>query len=220
MGKNDQKQPSGGLDKTPLKPTSSPTYTVKITFHSATNIPVSDFGKRSSDPFVLAQLNTDLRPRHPTDPPLRYRSPTAYSTTEPRWESSWTVAGVPESGFKLKVRLYDEDPEDHDDRLGKLYISSGRIDKKYRIDKEEYKVHKKGADLFAYGLRSCTAMVSRKIDMHAKMTISVQVLGRTEEEVGKAYTLGCFWWKHFSPLIGRIAGTKAHDEDAGVEKTK
>ena len=220
MGSDNEKQPPGGLDKTPVQRTPGTTYTVKVTFHRANNIPVSDFGKRSSDPYILAQMDTGLPSRHSADPPLRYRSHTVYESTEPKWESSWTVAGVPASGFVLKARLYDEDPEDHDDKLGKVYIQTGKLNDGFKLDQQVYKMTSKGASVRAYGLRWCTSMAKRDKHMHVKLTVSIEVLGKTEEEVGKAYTMNCFWWKHFSPMIGKLAGTKAHDDDAGVEKTK
>lgn len=221
MGSDSEKKPPGGLDKTPIPKISTPTYTVKITIHRATDIPVSDFGKRSSDPYILAQVDTGLPVRHSTDPPLRYRTHTVYESTEPVWNSTWVVAGVPQSGFKLSLRLNDEDPEDHDDRLGKITIPTGRIGEGFKIDQQVYKLEKRGASVRAYTLRWCTAMAKRDQNMHVRLTISVEVLGKTEEAVGKAYTLNCFWWKHFSPMIGRIAGTKAPDDDGGgVEEVK
>lgn len=220
MGGDNEKNPPGGLEKTPVPTTHLPTYTVKLTFHRATDIPVSDFGKRSSDPYLLAQVNTGQPTRHSTDHPLRYRTHTIHNTTKPAWESEWIVAGVPETGFKLTVRLNDEDPEDHDDRLGKLHIDTGKLREGFQIDNQTYKMDSKGASMRAYTLRWCTTMVKRHQDAHVRLTVSMEVLGRTEEEVGKAYTLNCFWWRHLSPVIGRIAGTKAKDDDGGVEKTK
>lgn len=211
-------KPSGGYDSTPLHPSSSPTYTVKFTFHSASNIPVSDYGAASADPFVLAQLNTSTPTRHKEDAKLRFRSQTIHGTVEPQWEAEWIVAGVPQSGFTLKARIYDEDPGDHDDRLGKVIYSSGQIGEGWKgISKQEFKVKKRNADLFAYGLRWGKKIMCKDVELHARMVLSAEILGKTEEEVGKVYTVNSFYFVHFSPMIGRLTGIKA-DDDRGVER--
>lgn len=215
---DEKKQPPGGHDSTPLHPSSNPTYTVKITFHSASNIPVSDFNDGSSDPYVLAQIKTDRPTRHKEDPPLRFRSHALRRTTEPKWNASWVVAGIPSSGLTLNTRLYDEDPGDHDDRLGKVEFSTGRIDEGFKgFSQKEFEVSKKGADVRAYALRWCTAMTHKDRHVHAKLVLSIELVGKTEEEVGKAYTINNFYRIHYSPLIGRLAGTKASG-DTGVEQ--
>ncbi|WVQ84085.1 hypothetical protein IAT38_006230 [Cryptococcus sp. DSM 104549] len=210
-------KPAGGLDRTPLHPSPSPTYTVRITFHSATNLPVADFGSASSDPFILAQARTSQKARHSNDPFLRFRSKTVHKTLEPVWDAPWVIAGVPGDGLNLSVRVYDEDPEDHDDRLGKVEFSTGPIDEKWAgIQEESFKVKKTGADYRAYALRwMCVAVGGRKL--HARLVMSVEVLGRTKKEVGKPYTINGFWWKHYSPMIGRLAGVKSKD-GKGVER--
>lgn len=213
-----EKKPEGGHDNTPLRPSSEPTYTVKITFHSASNLPVSDLGARSSDPFVLAQLNTGRPPRNPQDPYLRFRSHTVQQTLEPEWSSEWIVAGVPANGFQLKIRVMDEDPGDHDDQVGKVTVESGRLKESWKgINEQEFKMRKAGADLKSYALRWIRASMCKNAQLHARIIISVEVLGKTKEEIGKAYTVNNFWWIHYSPMIGRLTGTKANDAQ-GVEK--
>lgn len=207
-------QPAGGHDDTALKSSTEPTYTVKITFHSATNVPVADMGSRSATPYVLAQINSSVPTRHPEDPKIRFRTKTLQRTTEPVWDAPWIVAGVPESGFTLKARLNDEDSDDHDDRLGRVHIDSGRLSEGYST-KEEYKVKRTGASVRAYTLRWCSTLVHRR-QTHARLLISIEVLGRTKEEVGKIYTINNFWWVHYSPMIGRLAGTK--EKEGGAEK--
>lgn len=215
---SDEKQPPGGHDTTPSAKTSGPRYTVRITFHSGTNIPMSDIDTGHSDPFILAQLNTDLPPRHSEDPHLRFRSRTIHRSTEPVWNAEWVVAGIPASGFTLKTRLYDED-FNGDDRLGTLHLDSGRLDDKWKgYDKQEFKLKKSGADPLVYGLRWCATMARSGKNLHARMTISMELLGRTEgDDCGKAYTVNNFWFIHYSPMVGRVAGTKSKDE-TGVEK--
>ncbi|WWD00363.1 hypothetical protein V866_007275 [Kwoniella sp. B9012] len=212
-------KPAGGYDSTPLPPSSGPTYIVRITFHSATNLPIADFGSGSADPFILAQVKTSHKTRHSHDPYLRWRSKTIRKSLEPSWESSWVIAGVPADGLDLSARIYDEDPSDHDDRLGKVELHTGNIDEGWKgIKKEEYKVKKTGADLRAYTARWVCTVVGKK-ELHARLTLSVEVLGKTrkEDDVGKAYTINNFWWIHYSPLIGRLAGVKGKN-DKGVEK--
>jgi hypothetical protein len=119
----------------------------------------------------------------------------------------------------LKARLYDEDPDDYDDRLGKVEVETGAINEHFSIKEETYKVRKTGANFKAYALRSCLRLVDKAHDLHARLVLSVEVLGKTKEEVGKVYTVNNFWWIHYSPIIGRIAGTKTNDEQ-GVEKFK
>lgn len=216
----DQSQPAGGYDKTAMSRTKGPRYTVRITFHSASNIPRSDIETGHSDPFILAQLNTELPPRHSADPHLRFRSKTVHRNRDPEWNAEWIVGGIPASGFELKTRLYDED-FNHDDRLGTLHISSGKIDDDWKGPKnEEYKLKKSGSDPLVYGLRWCAAIARSSKNLHARLNISIELLGRTEQEdCGKAFTLNNFWFVHYSPLVGRVAGTKSKDE-SGVERSE
>ena len=218
--KQDQSQPAGGYDKTTLTRTRGPRYTIRITFHSASNIPRSDIDTGYSDPFILAQLNTELRPRHSDDPHLRFRSRTVHRNREPEWNAHWVVGGIPASGFELKTRLYDED-FNNDDRLGTLHFKSGRLDDNWQgPSKEEFKLKKSGADPAVYGLRWCAAIARSSKNLHARIVISIELLGRTEQDdCGKAFTLNNFWFVHYSPLVGRVAGTKAKDE-AGVERSE
>ncbi|WVQ97871.1 hypothetical protein IAU59_004987 [Kwoniella sp. CBS 9459] len=213
-------EPKGGYDSTPVKPSKGPTYTVRITFHRATNLPVADFGSGSADPFVLAQVTTSHPPRHSQDPYLRWRSKTIRKSLEPVWDSTWDIAGVPADGLNLSARIYDEDPSDHDDRLGKVEIHTGSIDENWKgIQEETFKVKKTGADLRAYGARWLCTMVNKNKKLHAQLTLSIEVLGKTpkDEDLGKAYTVSSYWWIHYSPMIGRIAGVKSKDHK-GVEQ--
>lgn len=103
MGK---KKPAGGYDATPMPPQpAEDTWTLRVTFHRAQDLPVADVGNRAADPFVLAQINTDRRVRDKHDPRVRFRSATAYKTCDPRWDAVWVVAGVPASGAEFKVSL-------------------------------------------------------------------------------------------------------------------
>ncbi|OAF54212.1 hypothetical protein VC83_09571 [Pseudogymnoascus destructans] len=87
------------------------------------NLPIGDLGTGSSDPCVIATLTSHgIKPRHKEDPEMRLRTRTIQKDTNPVWNQEWIVAGVPSSGFKLKCRLYDEDANDSDDRLGNVTV--------------------------------------------------------------------------------------------------
>ena len=139
------------------------------------------------------------------------RTHTIHKSTDPKWESVWVVAGVPASGFRVKCRLYDEDPSDHDDRLGNVTIHVNQIDENWQGMKEQrFDVKKRMASKRAYLLRGCRSMVNRNVHMGAYLFVSMEMLGESEKPYGRMYTIGeTYWFKHFSPMIGRLAGTKA-----------
>ncbi|EOD45207.1 putative c2 domain protein [Neofusicoccum parvum UCRNP2] len=204
----EEPQPPGGFDDTPI-PHATPGYTLKFTFHRACNLPIADINTMSSDPFVLAQLNTALPPRHKEDPPLRMRSPTVHRQTDPEWNWHWIVANVPASGFKLKARLYDEDPADHDDRLGNVHITVPLLSPDWEgIHEQSFKLRKRLASKRAYALRAAAVAFNKTENMTAEIVVSIELLGRTQDpynEGGRTYTVGPLWWtKHNSPLLGRI----------------
>ena len=207
----EKKGPAGGFDSTPV-PKAPPGYTLKITFHKAENLPFADLGTLSSDPYILAVLKTDLLKRHKQDPDLRLRTPTIHRNTNPVWETEWVVANVPKSGFYLKCRLYDEDPSDHDDRLGNVHIDVPQIDDNWKgFSHQKFELKKRMGSKRAYTFRGCAALLSRNVKMSGDLIVSIENLGRTggQHGGGRAYTIAPLpWSQHFSPLIGRLAGTK------------
>jgi hypothetical protein len=221
----DKKQPPGGFDDTSL-PLAPPGYTLKFIFHRARNLPLADINTLSSDPYVIATLQTDLPKRHKEDPDLKLRTPTIHRNTEPEWNAEWVVANVPASGFFLKCRLYDEDPADHDDRLGNVHVPvDGISDSWPGIKEQTYEIKKRMGSKRAYLIRGCAAVLSGNLKLSGEMTLSVENLGRTRDESGgKAYTVGpCYWSRHFSPLIGRLTGVKDTDDQTdqdGKKKTQ
>jgi hypothetical protein len=221
----DKKQPPGGFDDTSL-PHAPPGYTLKFTFHRARHLPLADINTLSSDPYVIATLQTDLPKRHKEDPELKLRTPTIHRNTEPEWNTEWVVANVPASGFFLKCRLYDEDPADHDDRLGNVHVTvDGISDSWPGIKEQTYEIKKRMGSKRAYLIRGCAALLSGNLKLSGDMTLSVENLGRTlDESGGKAYTVGpCYWSRHFSPLIGRLTGTTDADDETdqdGKKKTR
>lgn len=224
----EHKGPPGGYDATPV-PHREPGYDVRITFNRATKLPIADLPTLSSDPYIHAELTTDLPVRHKEDPKLRFRTRTLFSTTDPEWNESWTIANIPASGFKLKARIYDEDRGDADDRLGNVHIEVGRIDERWEgIVNQPYKVKKRMGSKRAYLLRAVAVCFRLAEEMSGHLYVSVEVLGRSTSsggEGGRAYTLGLqYWCKHYAPILGRIVGAKTkddsedEDEDGDAEK--
>lgn len=213
------KGPAGGFDDTPI-PRMPPGYTVKFTFHRANNLPVSDFSTLSSDPYLRAELRVDLPKRHKQDPEIAFRTPTVRKNVNPVWDAEWIVANVPASGFHLKCRVYDEDPADHDDRLGNAHIAVDSISEDWAGIKEgSYHIKKRSGSKRAYFFRTLAASLFAHHSLNAELVVSVEVLGPTpSDNGGHMYTLGpIYWFKHFSPLIGRLLKTSATAESQDAE---
>jgi hypothetical protein len=203
--------PPGGYDSTPI-PYQPGGYTVKITIHRATNLPMADINSLSSDPYVLAECKTDGPMRHKEDPPLQFRTPTIRRNTDPEWNSVWIVANAPAGGFKLKLRVYDEDPANKDDRLGNVHIHVPALQGWAGLQQQKYHVEKKSGSKRAYVVRAVATCFRVAKHMHGDIFVSMEVLEKTPEDGqnGRMYTLGPQWWtRHYSPLLGRIANT--HD---------
>ncbi|MCJ1396325.1 hypothetical protein MMC18_009214 [Xylographa bjoerkii] len=221
-GDRKQKGPAGGFDKTPIA-NIAPGYNVKFTFHRATNLPMADINTFSSDPYLVASLKTSLPWRHKEDPRINFRTRTIRRNVKPEWNAEWIVANVPGSGFQLKCRLYDEDPANHDDRLGNIHVHVDRLSENWEgIRNQSYKIKKRMGSKRAYLVRGCVSMFNRSVPMSGDVSISIEVLGRTEADSGgRMYTVGpCVWSQHFSPMIGRLAGTKDPTEDASGNSEK
>jgi len=216
----EKKGPAGGFDATPI-PKAPPGYTLKITFHKAENLPFADLGTLSSDPYIHATLKTDLPKRHKQDPDLTLRTPTIHRNVNPEWNVEWIVANIPASGFFLKCRLYDEDVTNHDDRLGNAHINVSNIDTTWTgFTRQKFELKKRMASKRAYTFRGCAALFSGRVKMNSDLIVSVENLGQTPgQDGGRAYTVGPLAWsRHFSPLIGRITGTKDIEESKDGKK--
>ena len=63
-------------------------------------------------------------------------------------------------------------------------------------------------------------MLNHNIKMSGNLILSAEVLGKSEKPYGRMFTLGRnFWWKHYSPMIGRLTGMKAPEsQDKKDEK--
>ena len=217
-----EKKPAGGFDDTPI-PSAPPGYTLKFTFHRAHSLPFADINSLSSDPFVVAILYTKMATRHKQDPNLQFRTTTIHRNVDPEWNEEWIVANVPSTGFALKARIYDEDPADHDDRLGNVHVNVAKISESWEgINEQAFKIKKRMGSKRAYFVRGCAAMFNRNVHMSGELVISVEVLDRTQtDDGGHMYTIGpCNWSRHLSPMIGRIAGTKEPGQKGGNERYK
>ncbi|KAJ6009800.1 hypothetical protein N7499_004799 [Penicillium canescens] len=205
----DERKPAGGFDATPF-PHAPPGYTLKITFHRANNLPVADFGSFSSDPYVSAQMVVNLPRRHKQDPPVRFRTPTIRKDMNPVWECEWIVANVPASGFLLKAYVMDEDPADHDDKLGLAFIEVPALSEDWSGFKgKSFKVKKRFGSKRVYVFTNVSAFATGH-HKESFLVVSIECLGKTPGTEGcQLYTIGPnHWFKHFSPLIGRLAGIK------------
>lgn len=211
--------PPGGKDDTPI-PSAEDGYTVQFAFHGAENLPVSDIKARSSDPYILATLTSPgIEKRHKEDPDMVFRTKTIHKSTNPEWDQHWIVANIPSKGFKLECRLYDEDTKDHDDRLGNVTISVNNISESWPGIREQVcDVKKRMGSKRAYLLKGCLSMLFREVHMGGRLFLSIKVLGKSEPPFGRMYTVGPVTWiKHYSPMIGRLAGTKNLEKGRGGE---
>ena len=222
VGKGDgEAKPAGGYDASAI-PQAPPGYTVRITFHRAENLPFTDFPSFSTDAYIHATFRTNLSKRHKQDPDIFLRTPTIHRNTDPKWETQWVIAHVPASGFDLKCRLYDEDPNDHDDRLGNVHVNVHDISDGWQGFREQsFALKKRMASKRAYTLRGAAHLL-QKVQMSAHLFVSVEVLGRSPgESGGRSFTVApLFWSRHHSPLIGRIAGTKDRESKSGEKSVE
>lgn len=218
---HDKPGPAGGYDDSPV-PAHVGGYTIKITFHSATHLPIADLGTMSSDPYLKAEFQTALPSRHKEDPAMAFRSRTAWRTTEPRWNQDWIIHHVPASGFRLKIRVFDEDASDKDDRLGNAHVDCRELNEAWEgIYNRDFKIHKSAGSWRAYALKAVTLCMGRDKHMHGLIQVSVRCLGQSPGmDGGRAYTVGPNnWCKNFSPILGRITGTQnpGHHKNQGED---
>ncbi|OAA71164.1 C2 domain containing protein [Cordyceps fumosorosea ARSEF 2679] len=217
-----KRRPRGGFDPTEL-PDAPPGYTVRFTFHSATNLAPGDLHTASSDPFLHATLKVNGLKRHKEDPDLTHRTRTLCRTLEPVWDEAWTVANVPPTGFTLKCRLYDEDSPDKNDRLGNVTVRVPRLFRSWEgfpPPGRTFEGKKRVMSKRAYLLKAVTDRFHRNHSakhMSPLVTISIELLGESEPPHGQMYTVGpARWVQHFSPMIGRLAGTKVEGDKGGA----
>lgn len=211
----DKATPPGGYDPTPF-PDLPPGWTVRFVFHRAENLPAADLTTQAADPYLTATLTAPIPRRHKEDPLLVKRTHAIRNTTAPVWDEEWIVANVPSNGFKLKCRLYDEDYPDHDDRLGNVTFECSHIDENWSIGGSEgqwFDVKKRMGSKRAYLVKAVTSTVE-KHSMTGRLLLSMSVIGRSEGFGAQMYTVGpCFYFKHFSPMLGRLTGIKVNETE-------
>jgi hypothetical protein len=104
----------------------------------------------------------------------------------------------------------DEDPADHDDKLGLAFIEVPALSENWPGFKEKsFKVKKRFGSKRVYIFTNVSAFATGH-HKESFLVVSIECLGRTPgTEGGQLYTIGPnHWFKHFSPLIGRLAGIK------------
>ncbi|PFH63407.1 hypothetical protein XA68_10044 [Ophiocordyceps unilateralis] len=210
------KRPPGGIDTTPL-PDAPPGFTLRFGFRCAANLAPGDLSTASSDPYLTATLKAAIPRRHKEEPELTHRTPTVRRTTEPEWNDEWIVANVPASGFTLKCRLYDEDSADKDDRLGNVTVKIPKLSASWPglpPPGREFGAKKRMISKRAFVLKGITNLLQSGRHMTPRLTISIEVLGTSDPPHAQMYTVGpTTWVKHFSPMIGRLIGTKVNADD-------
>ncbi|OAR01018.1 hypothetical protein LLEC1_07348, partial [Akanthomyces lecanii] len=210
-----KRRPRGGFDPTKL-PDAPQGYTVRFTFHSASNLAPGDISSAASDPYLHATLKVSGLKRHKEDPDLTHRTRTMRRTLEPEWNEQWTVANVPPTGFTLKCRLYDEDSPDKDDRLGNVTVRIPHLFEGWEgipPPGRTFEGKKRMMSKRAYLIKTITNLFHSNSHMSPLVQLSIELLGPSEPPHGQMYTIGpASWVQHFSPMIGRLAGTKV-DKD-------
>ncbi|KAI7773097.1 hypothetical protein LA080_011880 [Diaporthe eres] len=215
----DKAHPPGGYDPTPL-PDFPSGWTIRIIFDRAENLPAADISTQRCDPYIQATLTAAIPKRHKEDPALTWRTRTIRTTCEPVWEEEWVVANVPSSGFKLKCRLFDEDYPDHDDRLGNVTFETNSITEGWSLGPEGqwFDIKKRMASKRAYFFKAITSTIDKNTSMTGRLNLKIEVIGPSEGKGSQMYTVGpSIFFKHFSPLLGRLMGIKVNQDEAQDE---
>ncbi|KAI0820444.1 hypothetical protein BC628DRAFT_858185 [Trametes gibbosa] len=203
-------------------------YTCEIVFHSARNVPLADLNDLSSDPYLLATLTpgasgptSDASPSPPHS--ISYRTPTVRRSLNPTFNTHWIVSGIPASGFALTLSLRDEDPGNHDDKLGKADIhfpdpalgdGERELGENWDSGQRECKIHKRHGSLRTRLGTYVAKLVTRgRVGHRVRVLVSVRVLGPAPRPEGegaeRVYTVGPqVYVRHFSPLAAYL--TAAH----------
>ena len=179
-------------------------YTVLITFHGAQNVPVADLGHLSCDPYIEATIVVPAYAQDsPSDPPLRWRTPTVHSSRDPTWDTHWAFSAVPQSGFILEMRLLDEDRK-RDDRLGlaEVHFDGGMMHEGFVVENSAYKVQKRKGSIQPWAQTYAAALFpGQKLRKHSRVTISARILGKCPNTVGrKPYTIGPSAYSKSNPI--------------------
>lgn len=171
-------------------------YTCLITINRAVNVPVSDVNNFSCDPYFHATLSTGHGDGSSDTHSLTYRTHTVRRTRDPSFDSQWLVSGIPASGFTLSLTLFDEDPGNFDDKLGKAVLhfpeNGLSLDDGWESKQQEYKVHKRKGVLSSKLWTFVAKVATRgKVGHRCRVWVSVQVVGKADDQKDRRlYTLG------------------------------
>jgi hypothetical protein len=176
-------------------------FTVEFTFHSGHSLPIADLHNLSSDPYLEAVLTCPDLLQKPDEPPHTWRTPTMRESRDPKWECTWKVSGIPSSGFRLKMRIMDEDVRDRDDRLGKAYlnINQEQMYDGFELVHEKVRVLKRKGSIVPYITTYVTAILpGQHLILHPQVEISLRVIAmRRVCSIDRAYTIGPRMSIHF-----------------------
>ncbi|KAF8586282.1 hypothetical protein K439DRAFT_1615271 [Ramaria rubella] len=197
-------------------------FICELVFLRAENVPIGDLNNLSCDPYIQASLEVPSVHPDRSSTPLCYRTPTIRRTLNPIYNVPWIISGIPDTGFTLTLRLIDEDPGDHDDRLGKTIVClpdpvAGEVLKEgWNTGEVEYKVEKKKGSIRSHVATYVAGMITRGgISHHSRIWMSVRVISKAyNQQDRRLFTIGpSKYTRHFSPLIGHLisGGTAAND---------
>jgi hypothetical protein len=166
-------------------------HTVRIVFHSASQLPVADLLNVSCDPYLKASVTLPFLPKQ-EQPGLTWRTPTIHNTRDPTWDNHWIISGVPSSGFRLKIRAYDEDICGHDDRLGKAVLVVGENEMREGVKERSIKLKKKRGHVRPWVQTYVAAMLPGEIlERNSSIAVSMEVLGRCKiADCQEPFTVG------------------------------
>lgn len=171
-------------------------FDCSITILRLANVPVADFNDLSCDPYIQASLSIDT----PDPQVLTYRTHTCRRSLNPHFNAHWIVAGIPQSGFLLSLRLRDEDPGNYDDDLAKTVVrfpqlndaAGNELNEGWDSGDREYKVHKrKGSVMSQIFTWTARAVTKGDVGHRVRIWVSVKVLQKSENQQDtRLYTVG------------------------------
>ncbi|KAJ8123169.1 hypothetical protein ONZ43_g815 [Nemania bipapillata] len=107
---------------------------------------------------------------------------------------------------------------DHNDRLGNVTIYVNGIDESWQgfgSSNHGFNVKKRMGSKRAYTLKAAASAFHKDVSMTPRLYVSAVVLGKSDPPHGQIYTIGpTYYFKHFSPMIGRMTGIKVNKDEA------
>jgi hypothetical protein len=100
-----------------------------------------------------------------------------------------------------------------------LTINVPRIDENWKgfgPEGKVFDVKKRSASKRAYLIKATTSALSRHVSMTPTLHIGIDVLGPSDPPHALMCTIApTYWFKHYSPMIGRLTGTKVNKDEDG-----